>query len=431
MKKIYLFLALALALVNASANEIPMLPLAKKQNLEKKVRTFAPVAKSVEKSKVEGVKGYSYFSRNNASPGDYNKTVSISFKSDNKVEIIGFFYSCPIEGDFNPEDGTIKIYKQALYYNSYYQDSVKLYPQFAYGYDGNLNEDINIECVTFRYSPDTIQTSTGFNKLIDKWIAAPGEQMTFSMDQFVELNMGWDWKTENVIQPIDSSFGEGTEFTFNDNDWEVAGTANINKNGWLLVEHEPYIVTLLKHKTSPNHFILKNPFGKGTPYEELNAINSEGYIYINAESPNCVLVRPFVPGGYCKKEAYESELYFTNVEGVKHYVDKIPVADIISEAATSGTALSVYDETTGIINVPTCRVTPLYDLATPEMWDDVNEMSSSITLNFVIPSAVTDINTNPAPVRYYNLQGMEIASPKASEPVIIKQGSKAEKVIFK
>lgn len=128
MKKIYLFLAFALALVNASANEIPMLPLAKKQNLEKKVRTFAPVAKSVEKSKVEGVKGYSYFSRNNASPGDYNKTVSISFKSDNKVEIIGFFYSCPIEGDFNPEDGTIKIYKQAIDYNSYYQDSVKLYP---------------------------------------------------------------------------------------------------------------------------------------------------------------------------------------------------------------------------------------------------------------------------------------------------------------
>ena len=144
-----------------------------------------------------------------------------------------------------------------------------------------------------------------------------------------------------------------------------------------------------------------------------------------------MLVRPFVPGGYCKKEAYESELYFTNVEGVKHYVDKIPVADIISEAATSGTALSVYDENTGIINVPTCRVTPLYDLATPEMWDDVNEMSSSITLNFVIPSAVTDINTNPAPVRYYNLQGMEIASPKAGEPVIIKQGNKAEKVIFK
>lgn len=164
MKKIYLFLAFALALVNASANENPMLPLAKKQNLEKKVRTFAPVAKSVEKSKVEGVKGYSYFSRNNASPGDYNKTVSISFKSDNKVEIIGFFYSCPIEGDFNPEDGTIKIYKQALYYNSYYQDSVKLYPQFAFVYDENLNGDIILNALRFVTAPKLSKRQPGLTK---------------------------------------------------------------------------------------------------------------------------------------------------------------------------------------------------------------------------------------------------------------------------
>ena len=56
------------------------------------------------------------------------------------------------------------------------------------------------------------------------------------------------------------------------------------------------------------------------------------------------------------------------------------------------------------------------------------EMTCKITLDKAGVGEISAEDAN-APVKYYNLQGMEVANPEAGQLVIKKQGSKTVKVI--
>ena len=55
----------------------------------------------------------------------------------------------------------------------------------------------------------------------------------------------------------------------------------------------------------------------------------------------------------------------------------------------------------------------------PSNWDDSGAGVEGITVD------------ENAPVKYFNLQGVEVANPEAGQLVIKKQGSKAEKMIVR
>lgn len=448
MKKIYLSLVAAL-MVGASASaaivDAKTLPLESKTNTFEAVKTLdkasdvlkAP-AKAAAKADAQGLKAYDAYSRSNSHPGAKTGTAYITFVSDTEVEIMGIFYDFKIKGTFNAANGTIQIPKQELFLNTYYNEMVKLYPQYLnVSEEGMIEGESDIDYITFTFCPDGLQTSAGEIVYEQCWFADPYEQITISMDSIVAQGQGFDWLYGNVIEPIDYRFGEGTEFVFDAAEWENAGTATMLKDGWLLGDSDPYDVPLLKSKTNEGHFLMVNPFGANTPYASMNETTDTGYIYLNVENPACALVRPFVDGGFENTNWSKGNMNFTSVEGQHYYIEGFTIQEVIDEAEYYGDPIATYDASTGIVDLPLCRICFIYAYNNPEQWVDSTteeplEMAGQVKLNLSEGAVNNIIDDNAAAAkRFFNLQGIEINAPEAGEVVIVKQGNKTSKTVVK
>ena len=162
MKKIYLSLVAAL-MVGASASaaivDAKTLPLESKTNTFEAVKTLdkasdvlkAP-AKAAAKADAQGLKAYDAYSRNSTTPGAKTGTAYITFVSDTEVEIMGIFYDFKVKGTFNAANGTIQIPKQELFLNTYYNEMVKLYPQYLnVSEEGRIEGESDIDYITFTF----------------------------------------------------------------------------------------------------------------------------------------------------------------------------------------------------------------------------------------------------------------------------------------
>lgn len=85
-----------------------------------------------------------------------------------------------------------------------------------------------------------------------------------------------------------------------------------------------------------------------------------------------------------------------------------------------------------MVTLPNCRVANATNIIMLNQWGQ-DEMVSQIQLPegavVGVEGIVNDADVN-APVRYFNLQGVEVAAPAKGEVVVKKQGSKATKVVF-
>lgn len=447
MKKIYLSLAAALV-VSASASalvDVQNLPIQSKSNSFEAVQTnlkggsdmMKAPAKAVAKADAEGLKAYDYYSMSSKNPGAQTGTVKITFVSDTEVEILGIFYDYPVKGTFNATDGTIKIAKQDVVMNTYYNEMMKLYPQYLVVEDGYVTDQQNIDYITFEFYPDGAQTQDGDIIYQQCWLADPYELITISMDSIVAEGSGFAWNYGNAIEPIDYRFGDGVDFKFDAAEWESAGTATMVKDGWLLGDSDPYNVALLKNKSKEGHYLMVNPFGANTPYADINECTEDGYIYLNVENPACALVRPFVPGGFLYSDWGTGLMFFTSVEGSKYYAQGFEIDDIILEAEFYGDPIATFDASTGLVDLPNCRFGCVYSANAPEQWVDSQtqeplEMAGQVKLNLSEGAVNNIIDDNAAAAkRFFNLQGIEINAPEAGEVVIVKQGNKTSKVVVK
>ncbi|MGM9866755.1 MAG: hypothetical protein ACI303_02690 [Lepagella sp.] len=446
MKKIYLSLAAALV-VSASASalvDVQNLPVQSISNTLESVKTTltsgsdmlkAP-AKAVAKADAEGVKAYEYVSATQDG-GDKTGTVQIKFVSDTEVQIFGLFYDYPMKGTFNATEGTIKVPAQEIVLNTYYNEMIKLYPQKLVVEGNQITDFQDIDCITFEYYPNGAETQAGDIIYQQCWVAHPYELMTYSVDSLFPQGSGFDFRYGNAIEPLDYRFGEGTEFVFNSADWEDAGTATMLKDGWLLGEYDPYDVPLLKSKTNEGHFLMVNPFGANTPYASMNETTDTGYIYFNVENPACALVRPFVDGGFEYSDWSNGHIDFTSLEGQKFYIEGYGFDDIVEEAEYYGDTVASYDASTGLIDLPSCRVSFVFGYNNPDQWQDsstgeILEMSGQVKLNLKEGAVNNIIDDNAAAAkRFFNLQGIEINAPEAGEVVIVKQGNKTSKTVVK
>lgn len=454
MKKIYLALAATIAAGLSASATVDYKSMSAVQmenaNLESIVEVKAvssdfengPMRAPASKGDADGIKIYEYYSLRSDSPGAKTGSVQITFKDDKNVEILGLFADVPIAGTFDADKGTIRIAKQKLWYHENYKEDVYLFTQHinpVYDDEGNVvdEEHVDIDYIEFGYYPDGAESVEGGMIFQKCWIADPYDLFTISMQSIVAQGSGFDWMYSNVFEPIDYRYGEGTEFTYNESEWENYGTAQIIKDGWLLGEVDPYEVPLLVNKANATQFLVVKPFGPDTPYGEGNVSTVEnGFIYLNAENPDCVLVRPFIAGGFNNPDVVPGELYFTSKEGSMYYLEGYTVEEIIEEAEFYGDEVAKYDRTTGIVDLPRCLFSLIYSLPNPEGWvnSETKEPIPMVSqIKLIAGAGVEGIinDTENVAKRFFNLQGVEIANPEAGQVVIVKQGNKTSKTIIR
>lgn len=146
-----------------------------------------------------------------------------------------------------------------------------------------------------------------------------------------------------------------SQFTFNPSEWAYMGDAEFKdawfNNLWTTGESQPYNVPVYKNNANPNIFLLQNPYGPSTPYEDINESSMTGYIYIDATNPQCVAIRPAVYSLSVLFQDKVTPFYDFNDEGWFYFIVNMSKEDIISFFNSNGTPLSTYSASTGRITI--------------------------------------------------------------------------------
>ncbi|MDE6409147.1 MAG: hypothetical protein K2K81_02735, partial [Muribaculaceae bacterium] len=208
-------------------------------------------------------------------------------------------------------------------------------------------------------------------------------------------------------------------------------------------------VKVQQSTTNANLIRLVNPYGNENTWSQIKNYNEspiEGSILIDITDHNCVMALPNVmaPAGFILSEVIPGMMYCYSDAGyffedsnqnAESEEDLISYKDMIEALGTEnigqieGNVLTIYNCSFGFGDC-------LNMMANTGWSDDSGElieMTSKVILPDALLSGVNDVlvdNTN-APVKYYNLQGMEVANPEAGQLVIKKQGSKSTKLIVK
>ena len=245
-------------------------------------------------------------------------------------------------------------------------------------------------------------------------------------------------------------------FQFNEAEWTKIGdsqfTDNVFNNG-LPADYQvtsPVAVPTYKSKTKEGLYALCNPYMVGA-WQQVNPQGDlgkgPGYIVFNVAEPACVPMVPLTGCGMYENvgtnEAPVWEDTFPwNDEGVKFYVEGYTIEDILDEyGAVDDAVLSTFDPATRKVELANIwfgiSSSPLGsygfveeyepDGETPKTW---KKLSYSIVLGDEAGVNEVGVDAN-APVKYFNLQGMEIANPAKGQLVIKTQGNKAQKFIVK
>ena len=226
-------------------------------------------------------------------------------------------------------------------------------------------------------------------------------------------------------------------------DYESIGVCPEFIDGWFnpLLEidgEEPIVDTnieLLRNKTNPNLIALKDPYSNPAWVNEFGFTKRNlGYLLLDITDPDWVQVVPLVDINVENKlqDGTVENYYPYNVEGL--YVwQGIDYSGILTEwqlfgeesSNLTGNEINLYHLYFGIDHAPTGGY----------WWKSVPDdfqRHASITLpdgwTSGINSVMGEVN---APVKYYNLQGMEVSAPVKGQLTIKKQGNKSVKFIAK
>lgn len=242
--------------------------------------------------------------------------------------------------------------------------------------------------------------------------------------------------------------------TLDNEGWEDYGTATLN-NFWYSncpyfdVNADSYKVKVQRSVEDKNFIRLVNPFGEGTPFADYNLSAAEGALVFDLTYPDCVVAMGLEEMliGY-NQSGEEVTLtagrwagFMTSNEANYpfNYSDTYILygftqEDIIDEMDPD--ELAVYDPENMTITVVDAVFSNSFSVSQGKVyggWDDTTMAIPTIVLDGgagVEGVEGIEFDDN-APVRYYNLQGVEIANPQNGQLVIKKQGSKAQKMIVK
>lgn len=213
----------------------------------------------------------------------------------------------------------------------------------------------------------------------------------------------------------------------NDDEWETVGTGTMYE-GIVSPFYMELPMTIIdvdveKHKTQPGYFRLKDPM-KYHPV--LSTIMTQGhdhhhYIYINAADPD--------GGVYIEASSLGLETPNGQAAVWSQFADYLEAGmtpDYLKGYALGG---SMTDD--GLITFP--NNTLLYAERGYKYGQFVNS-GDRMRIDLYHATAIREIgtdNTDTAPCRYYNLQGVAIDNPAQGQTVIRLGNAKAEKIIYR
>ncbi len=312
---------------------------------------------------------------------------------------------------------------------------------YFYPYDPSSSGGV-VDNMTLTVCPQGVSYSDGTNAYEDGCIAGLGKNaFFFSQESIIGQGRGYALWYNIILCPIELYGSEEQQpVEVDENEWTSLGKGTFT-DGYVYPivdgERKTYDVNVYKKNDSENVFMIKNPYGTGTPYAQYNAdANGNGYIIIDATNPDVVCVRPMTYSGMTDEDNLEGRFYCSNEEGVQYFMDGSSYDDIkeyfdyytipMSTMKKNGNNVTI-DIKNGVF-ATTC------DLFTYSVFK--NQSGSDIpcesALSFTIdPSGVNTIATeNNGVKRFFNLQGVEVANPAAGEVVIVRENGKSSKVVF-
>lgn len=244
---------------------------------------------------------------------------------------------------------------------------------------------------------------------------------------------------------LDEEFPEAGTFTFNASEWMAVGQSDF-VDGWFAnpllndgAATPSYKVDTYRNINEPGVYLLSKPYNANSimySAEGQDTPDAEGYLYVDATDPECVLVRPHIASGLTSEYLFDcaTPVTLTTSDGISYYIDEVDIDDIKDEADMWGDELSTLDEN-GLITLVRCRFQTVADFYTENYWIESREnpvpieMRSTIQLPDMagVNGILSDVKTVK---RYFNLQGVEISNPAKGEIVIVKEGKNVSKVIF-
>lgn len=320
-------------------------------------------------------------------------------------------------------------------------------PAIFYPYDPFQGGGV-VDTMTLTVCPVGVSYSDGTSAYEDGCIASLGKNAYFiSNPSIIDKGSGYSLMYNMIICPLDLYGAENQQMVeIDESEWKGLSNGKFD-DGYLYPlpscgagnRKAPYDVQVLQKNDGSNVFLIKNPYGKGTPYASANAdANETGYIYIDATNPDIVCVRPMVYCGMNDLEDWEGRIFCANDEGVQLFLDESSYEDIADyfeyyEIPASTMTKNGEDVTINILNGAMAQVTDLFTYV-PFTSESGNLIPCESKLTFSLkPDGVEGIvnDANDGVKRYFNLQGLEIAQPAAGELVIVKEGNKTSKVIVK
>ena len=450
MKKITMLLSLAMmgsvayaapvvnkAVANKDVKDVEVVSqFASKVDLSKGLKANNVVAKAAPATVEDLCKAYkmSYvWGLNGDDPFGGSLAVMIyKGEKSNEVFLSGIFPSYDIVATVDMTKKTLTVAKQELYYNTNYNEMVYCQPREWV----SKTEQKELDSITATIGDDGTITFPE-TQILSSQISAGWFQMYYKME-IVPLNY----------------------FEFDANNYKSAGKATLTEGVFnnILEKYEseglkklaPSEVDVMVSNDG-KEYVVMNPYkgAWGTYLQSTGfAKGEDGYLVINVENPDCVLLRTLVPSGCYQDERQSetdpeswSEMYFFNMEGYRVYVQGYDTDAVWEEFVGADAPISTYDRETGkieILNVyfgiPTAPLSP-YGFgyyATPGDSSSWVSYEQSFTLQ-LSTAGVNDIigDSENVAKRYFNLQGIEVANPAAGELVIVKEGNKTSKTIIR
>lgn len=394
---------------------------------------------------------YSYVSLAENTGGEAYESIQLEKISDTEVMIYGLCFNYGVKATYNAEKQTLTVAPQEVVpADEWNGEPLNLYVvQMQVNDSGQITGMPQVNSCYWTFAPEGVKFNDGTTGYVGGWLYdSPYTLLFFSTPSLFPQSRGYAFNYYNIFYQLEELFPMAGAFTFNESEWNNIGTSKFF-DGWfagplLDLEYSPeneYDVVTYQNKENPGQFLLYKPYGPQSiaadPQVQINETpNAEGYIFIDATDPDCVLVRPNVYSGVTCKAIFDSScmVELTSYEGIQYYFDEMDIEDIVAEAEQWEDELSTMSEE-GVITIPRCRFGYVPTLEDENYWivgnGDVTplEMRAVITLPAAgIGSISSDVN---APVKYYNLQGVEISNPKAGDIVIKKQGTKSSKILAK
>lgn len=300
-----------------------------------------------------------------------------------------------------------------------YQMGEKLVLEFdenGFAYFGTLrfNDDTTFEATTFDGFGYMIEDNRGF------W-GASGWRME-----------GIDW------------------FTFDPAEWEQINNSTVTDDFMVhfLKNSDPIESTATAYRAKDNHlkFCFTNMYHTGD-WAQINTEGTDiGYYVIDASYPDCAYTNLYTLNGFYFNDYDENDTPIGTFQAAPYndecqkvqFEDYTP-EEVYDEFSVLGIDCSYFDETKGIIYIYNLwfgdNNSPLdkYGFVAERNPDGTVKKWYPCSLEFTVSlDGVNEVEFDSnAPVKYFNLQGVEVANPAKGQLVIKTQGNKAKKVVIR